>query len=201
MVTLAWDYLRSETILRVLRERRISESDGKGINKIIKEKIMEIFCLRDVDEFKKFGKLFDEFFYNNMDNMVAKMKSEKDLLSPAHIQDNYRKLDRIYMKSIDPHELDERIFVKERTNNFTPTKFTPFARQGYLNKLQKPANRLSGNIGNNSSKEQNFTSHRILNYELIEKEIDGKNIPTHEIVNFLTNIETPEKYYAVPFYG
>lgn len=67
---------------------------------------MEIFCLRDVDEFKKFGKLFDEFFYNNMDNMVAKMKSEKDLLSPVHIQDNYRKLDRIYMKSIDPHELD-----------------------------------------------------------------------------------------------
>ena len=73
--------------------------------------------------------------------------------------------------------------MKERANNFTPTKFTPFARQGYLNKLQKPANRLSGNIiGNNSSKEQNFTSHRILNYEQIEKDIESKNVPTHEIV-------------------
>ena len=93
------------------------------------------------------------------------MKSEKDLLSPHHIQDNYRKLDKIYMKSIDPQDLDERVFVKERTSHHTPTKFTPFARQGYLNKLQKP-NRLSGNIGN-GPKEHNFTSHRILNYEMI----------------------------------
>ena len=101
-----------------------------------------------------------------MDNIVAKMKTEKDLLSPSHLQDNYRKLDKIYERNIDPHQLDERIFVKVRTNNLTPTKFTPFARQGYLNKLQKPTNRLSGNINN---KQQNFTSHRILNYELIEK--------------------------------
>ena len=67
---------------------------------------MEIFCLKDVSEFKKFGQSFEEYFYNNMEMIVAKMKTEKDLLSPANIQENYRKLDRIYMKSIDPHELD-----------------------------------------------------------------------------------------------
>lgn len=82
-----------------------------------------------------------------METIIAKMKSENDWLSPSYIQDNYRKLDKIYMKSIDPQDLDERVFVKERAANHTPTKFTPFARQGYLNKLQKPTNRLSGNIG------------------------------------------------------
>ena len=33
--------------------------------------------------------------------------------------------------------LDERIFLKERTANLTPSKFTPFVRQGYANKGKK----------------------------------------------------------------
>jgi hypothetical protein len=31
-------------------------------------------------------------------------------------------------------DLDERVFLRERTSNLTPSKFTPFARQGYANK-------------------------------------------------------------------
>ncbi len=53
--------------------------------------------------------------------------------------------------------------------NLTPSKFTPFARQGYVNKFQKPTlgNKLGG--VQKPSKEQTFNSHRVLNYEAIEK--------------------------------
>ena len=44
----------------------------------------------------------------------------------------------------------------------TPSKFTPFARQGYANKGRK--------VGHNDfTHKENYTSHRILNYELIDK--------------------------------
>lgn len=32
------------------------------------------------------------------------------------------------------NSLDHRIFYKERTAIMTPSRFTPFAKQGYLNK-------------------------------------------------------------------
>lgn len=65
--------------------------------------------------------------------------------------------------------------------NLTPSKLTPFARQGYVNKFQKQA--LGNKIGGLSkpSKQQTFNSHRVLNYEAIEKEIEAKSVPIHEI--------------------
>lgn len=52
--------------------------------------------------------------------------------------------------------------------NLTPSKFTPFARQGYINKFQKPT--IGNKLGpQKPSKEQTFNSHRVLNYEAIEK--------------------------------
>lgn len=35
---------------------------------------------------------------------------------------------------MDINGLDHRIFYKERSANFTPSRFTPFVKQGYLNK-------------------------------------------------------------------
>ena len=53
--------------------------------------------------------------------------------------------------------------------NLTPSKFTPFARQGYANKYQKQP--LGGKIGGPSkpTKQHTFNSHRVLNYEIVEK--------------------------------
>lgn len=57
------------------------------------------------------------------------------------------------------------MFIKERAANLTPSRFTPFARQGYVNKLSKP--------GSTKQQQQqpakNFNSHRILNYDMIDK--------------------------------
>ena len=45
--------------------------------------------------------------------------------------------------------------------NLTPSKFTPFARQGYNNKGRRGA-------GLNDQKE-NYSSHRVLTYEMMDK--------------------------------
>lgn len=58
-----------------------------------------------------------------------------------------------------PSDLDERIFYKERMANLTPSKFTPFARQGYVNKRK----------GNDNTFQDRYASHRILNYDHIDK--------------------------------
>jgi hypothetical protein len=56
------------------------------------------------------------------------------ILSNELLPQNYRRLDRLYEKNMAADDLDERIFFKERLSTLTPSKFTPFARQGYANK-------------------------------------------------------------------
>lgn len=46
------------------------------------------------------------------------------------------------MKKLDIEHLDQRIFFKDRTTNFTPSKFTPFGNKGWANNKinRKPGN-------------------------------------------------------------
>jgi len=70
--------------------------------------------------------------------------------------------------------LDERIFFKERAVNLTPSKFTPFSRQGYVNKVKK-----GDKLGHDK---ESFSSHRVLNYDQMEKQENiQKNIPISEL--------------------
>ena len=73
----------------------------------------------------------------------------------------------------------------------TPSKFTPFSRQGYANKLTK--NPKMGKFNHNGNdKENNFTSHRILNYEMIDKvEAGQKPTPVSEMKLPKTVLQTP----------
>ena len=106
-----------------------------------------------------------------IDSGFLKMSDGKlDMFNPLHLNSNYQKLDKYYqVKLKENHDkLDERIFFKDRTMNLTPSKFTPFARQGYANKFQKQP--IGGKLGfTKTSKQQTFNSHRILNYEAAER--------------------------------
>ena len=70
---------------------------------------------------------------------------------------NYKRLDKLYEKNMGVNDLDERIFFKDRIHNLTPSKFTPFARQGHANKARKVNQ-------NDVTHKENYSSHRILNY-------------------------------------
>lgn len=170
LLFLAWDYMRPEALKCSPKDKSIA----------IKEKLLEMFCIKDLAEYKERAKEFEEHFGWLRDKGIIKNTPNKmDILSPEHINTNYKRLDRHYEKNLNPDDLDERVFFRERAMNLTPSKFTPFARQGYANKYQKPA--LSGKISGNANKDQHFNSHRILNYEVIEKEIENRNMPAHEI--------------------
>lgn len=107
------------------------------------------------------------FFQKLVERGVVKNTGDKtDFLSPDLINHNYRKLDKLYEKALTPSDLDERIFFKERANLFTPSKFTPFARQGYANR--GPPKNLVGKLGGTT--QEAFSSHRILNYEMLDKQ-------------------------------
>ena len=79
-----------------------------------------------------------------------------DFFAPELMAHNYRRLDKYYDKGRTGNDLDERIFLKERMANLTPSKFTPFARQGYNNKGRRGAGL--------TDQKENYSSHRILNY-------------------------------------
>lgn len=89
--------------------------------------------------------------------------------------------------------MDERIFFKDRTANITPSKFTPFARH----KNNVGIKKLGGNIGgltDRPSQQNNYTSHRILNYENISAQV--QDIPLTDVspqeIKFPKNIiQTP----------
>lgn len=69
-----------------------------------------------------------------MKGVIKNSPQADDFFSPELLPQNYKRLDRVYEKTMDVNTLDERIFFKERLANLTPSKFTPFARQGYANK-------------------------------------------------------------------
>jgi hypothetical protein len=48
LLVLAWDYLKPEALMRT--DKRLNEnSSAKDIKRIIKEKVLEIFCIKDVN--------------------------------------------------------------------------------------------------------------------------------------------------------
>lgn len=139
------------------------------IKKNIKSKVLKIFIVKDITQYRKIATAFENYLNNMRENKMLKMNDEKwDFLSPENIDTNYKRLDKYFGQNQNIEDIDERIFLKERCLNLTPTKFTPFARQGYANKFQKPTlgNKLGGP---KNTKQQTFNSHRILNYDVMEK--------------------------------
>ena len=142
------------------------------------------------DQYEGVATIFENYFYDSLvdsktKTKIIKMSRDKnDFLSPEYLQSNYKRLDKFYEKSIESNDLDERIFLKERIANLTPSKFTPFARQGYANKDRK------------STQNDNYHSHRILNYEMMDKlETTMKN-NNNEVT--ISNIKLPRGVLMSP---
>ena len=135
-----------------------------------------MFLIKNVESYQEVASSFEDFLNELISKGIITMNLEKtDFLSSHKISNNYQRLDEYYRKNLNPEHLDERIFFKERTVNYTPSKFTPFARQGH-NKKVKPKFGLS-----NPAKEHQ--SFKVLNYDVIEKQTEiCENIPVKDIV-------------------
>ena len=75
----------------------------------------------------------------------------------------YRKVDYLYQKRLNENNIDERHFLKERINTIlNANRFTPFGGRRAVNQAKYTTNFASNQI----------LSHRVLNYDQNEKEID-----------------------------
>ena len=174
MIYLSMEYIQSDVIKGWLQEpgHLTAKEKEKELMQVITANVSYMFCIKDFSEYVSIAKKFEAHLEWMIDKNILKCSANKiDILSPENIAINYKKLDKYYEKNFDPNELDERIFFRERALNLTPSKFTPFARQGYVNKFQKPAigGKLSSGNLNKDNHFSQFSSHRILNYDNIEK--------------------------------
>lgn len=58
-----------------------------------------------------------------------------------------KKLDHLYQSKLMHDDLDERLLLKQRSINLTPSRFTPLSKQGYLNKLGQGKNNDQAKLG------------------------------------------------------
>ena len=97
-----------------------------------------MFSIKTVDIYSSLATTFENFFEIDLIKKgIIKTHSNIDFLSPDLLMANYRRLDKFYEKNMNGIDLDERVFLRQRTSNMTPSKFTPFARQGYANRGRK----------------------------------------------------------------
>lgn len=108
-----------------------------------------MFSIKTMDIFASVAHNFERFFEEELINtgIIKCSNGKQDFLSPELIIMNYKRLDKRYEKTMGFNDLDERIFFRDRAANLTPSKFTPFARQGYANKGKGA--RLGNNLGIN----------------------------------------------------
>lgn len=109
---------------------------------------------------------FDDYFDRLVQENIVKHNPERtDFFSPELINMNYKRLDTVYQKELKSGDLDERFFLRERISTLTPSKLTPFARQGYNSKA------LVMRLKEKEAKQQapapdpkGYSSHRALDY-------------------------------------
>eukprot|EP00919_Chromeraceae_sp_WS-2016_P015868 GHVR01037687.1.p1 GENE.GHVR01037687.1~~GHVR01037687.1.p1 ORF type:complete len:133 (-),score=0.10 GHVR01037687.1:515-913(-) len=132
-----------------------------------------MFLIKNILLYKSTVDRFDSFFEELINCGVIKSSSSEknDFFSPEIIFANYNRFDAYYRKKLDfSKDLDERIFFKDRAANLTPSRFTPFSRQGYVTRPLKNNGTKLGNFPNwndGTVNRENFNSNRILNYDLI----------------------------------
>ena len=85
-----------------------------------------------------------------------KQQGQYDFFSPAMVMANYRKMELLYQKNINCDDLDDRFFLHERQTSHTPSKFTPFQRQGNANRPPMAAQKFMGTENQNPNKPTHY---------------------------------------------
>jgi hypothetical protein len=130
MIRYSIDYVRP-----MLFSGMDKELDKKTIIAKITEKLLDLFSIEDFETYRNVVSSFDDYFDQLVQNNIVKNTNERtDFFSPELINMNYKRLDAVYQKRLIADDLDERFFLRERLTTLTPSKLTPFARQGYNSK-------------------------------------------------------------------
>lgn len=101
---------------------------------------------------------------------TKEVDSFEGMFDQENINHNLKVIERYYQKKLDPDDFDECYYVKDK-EICTPSKFTPFARQGAANKLISSfkgtpgGEELHSGIKLMVNGRRPFQAQRILDYE------------------------------------
>lgn len=116
-------------------------------------------------------------------NFFRKVILETKYFNPNFITQNLKNIINVYLKSLSIDDLDETIFLNEKNLANSPSKFTPFSKQGVKNQLKnhfaagynyRQEKKNQSNVQKNVSN-QPMNCQRILNYN---EKSENENLPT-----------------------
>lgn len=74
---------------------------SREVSMLIKEKVLEIFCIKDITEYGRIAKLFQNYLNQKIEcNFFRCTENKLDILSPSFLSYNYQKLDKYYENSL-----------------------------------------------------------------------------------------------------
>jgi hypothetical protein len=74
---------------------------------VIRDKVLEMFLIKSVDIYAPLASKFEDFFDELQRKGTIKSSGQaNDFLSPDYLPTNYRKVDKLYEKSMGPADLD-----------------------------------------------------------------------------------------------
>lgn len=134
---------------------------SEEFNHVMLTEILDYLVIGMEEEFFRIKKDFETFIKVNLDFKANCLHQGKILNNVKAINDLYTGK---YFNIIE--DMDERFFLKERKTIFTPSKFTPFARNSTNIHINKRQSSGTGTRPILEDKKQQLNSHRVLNYEM-----------------------------------
>lgn len=119
-------------------ENKLAVSNYLGFNSLNKQgelsietEICELLKIKDNRKFVEIKKQFNSFV-NEM--IQRKILGESWADDSAHLNATLKRLDNFYQIGLEMKDIDLRFFIKDQDRLNTPSKFTPFQKQGVIYK-------------------------------------------------------------------
>lgn len=101
MLIYSWEYIRPA----VFADKKLSSM--KDISLFVKEKVLELFIIKDTGVYVPIANSFEDYFNGLVSTNVIRVTPGKtDFLSPDNINLNYKKLDYAFQKALTPEDID-----------------------------------------------------------------------------------------------
>lgn len=130
--------------------------------------ICEVLNIKDTRKFTEVKKTFSGFV---SDLVQGKILGDSWADDSAHLNVSYKRLDNFYQLCIGSKSTDLRFFIKERDRLNTPSKFTPFQKQGVI--YNKYTAHMKGSLN----------SQRVLDFSIKENTAKNDKAKTDTTLN------------------
>lgn len=164
--------------------------DSKAKLEVVLESIEELLKFHiNRDEFCVHKKNLEEFLLKISKSEKVKTKDPESLegiFDHENLQHNLKTLESYYQKNLNPDEVNECFYIKDK-KALSPSKFTPFARQGAANKhlgsVIRAGNEANQGMQSTTNGKRMYISQRVLSYEVSDSVNANSNLSDFQPVS------------------